>query len=99
MTTTTLAPTAHDSGSLRLKIAGMDCGSCAQTIEKAVGNLPGVDTVRVDFTTEVLNASGQVTRHQIEGKLKELGYRIVDETGHVEAPRLKARGSPVSCSS
>ena len=46
---------------LRLKIQGMDCGSCAQTIEQAVRTVPGIATVRVDFTTETLEATGSAT--------------------------------------
>ena len=52
---TTVAPTGPG---LRLKIGGMDCGSCALTLEQALRGLPGVTAVKVNFTTETLEASG-----------------------------------------
>ena len=47
---------ASVSPAIRLKIQGMDCGSCAVTIEQAVRSVPGITAVRVDFTTETLEA-------------------------------------------
>lgn len=35
---------------IEFKIEGMDCGHCVQTIEKAVGALPGVEAVKVSLT-------------------------------------------------
>ena len=54
------------SPAVRLKIQGMDCGSCALTIEQAVRAVPGIATVRVDFTTETLEATGSATSALIE---------------------------------
>ena len=56
------------SPAVRLKIQGMDCGSCALTIEQAVRAVPGIASVRVDFTTETLEATGSATRDQIEAR-------------------------------
>ena len=77
---------------LRLKIQGMDCGSCAQTIEKAVSTVPGITTVRVDFTTETLEATGSATRDQIEARVKVLGYQIADSATPRQAPRPELLG-------
>jgi Cd2+/Zn2+-exporting ATPase len=72
----------------KLKIAGMDCGSCAMTIESAMGNLAGVDAVSVNFTTETMEVTGNVDESAIGARLKELGYRIADNTN--AAPRMNA---------
>ncbi len=80
------------SPAVRLKIQGMDCGSCALTIEQAVKAVPGIDSVRVDFTTETLEATGSATRDQIEARVKGLGYRIADGTAVTQAPRPELRG-------
>ena len=56
---TTVAPTGPG---LRLKIGGMDCGSCALTLEQALRGLPGVTAVKVNFTTETLEATGSAPR-------------------------------------
>ena len=61
---------------LRVKIAGMDCGSCAHTIEDGLRKLPGVRRVSVDFTTETLEVDGSAPRALIERRLGHLGYRI-----------------------
>src|SRR5690606_23066163 len=57
-----------------------------------VGTLPGVDSVRVDFTTELLNATGVVSREQVERKLKELGYAVAEERPADARPRLSGQG-------
>jgi Cd2+/Zn2+-exporting ATPase len=80
------------SPAVRLKIQGMDCGSCALTIEQAVRAVPGITSVRVDFTTETLEATGSATRDQIEARVKVLGYRVADGEEPKKAPRPELRG-------
>ena len=77
---------------LRLKIHGMDCGSCALTIEQAVRAVPGIASVKVNFTTETLEATGSATRAEIEARVKDLGYRVADGAGPKQAPRPELRG-------
>jgi len=77
---------------VRLKIQGMDCGSCALTIEQAVRAVPGITTVRVDFTTETLEATGSATSALIEERVRSLGYRIADGSAPKQAPRPELRG-------
>ena len=36
---------------LSLKIDGMSCGGCEQSVEKAIGNLPGITNVKADHIT------------------------------------------------
>ncbi|MDH5275876.1 MAG: cation-translocating P-type ATPase [Gammaproteobacteria bacterium] len=80
------------SPAVRMKIQGMDCGSCALTIEQAVRTVPGIASVRVDFTTETLEATGSASREQIESRVRDLGYRIADGTEQKQAPRPELRG-------
>lgn len=42
---------------LSWKVSGMDCPSCARTIETAVSNLAGINGVKVQFATEKLVVS------------------------------------------
>jgi Cd2+/Zn2+-exporting ATPase len=70
---------------LRLKVAGMDCGSCALTIENSMRQLPGVASASVSFTTETLELTGQVQQAEVEARLRELGYRLAD-AGAAVAP-------------
>jgi len=67
------------SDPLKVKIVGMDCGSCAMTIENSMRQIDGVEDASVSFTTESMEVTGQVSMDDIEGRLKELGYRIADE--------------------
>lgn len=64
---------------LKVKIVGMDCGSCAMTIENSMRQLSGVRDVSVSFTTETMELTGDVEASAIESRLKELGYRIANE--------------------
>ena len=65
----------------RLKIAGMDCGNCALTIEDGIRKLPGVAAVSVDFTTESMQVEGEVPLALIEQRLAQLGYRLQAQGG------------------
>ena len=61
---------------LRAKITGMDCGSCALTIEDGLRQLPGVRRASVDFTTESLEVEGATSLSQVEQRLRQLGYGL-----------------------
>jgi len=73
------AATGVTGDPLKVKIVGMDCGSCAMTIENSMRQLDGVADASVSFTTESMEVTGEVSLDEIEGRLKELGYRIADE--------------------
>lgn len=64
----------------RYKITGMDCGSCALTIENGMRQLDGVREVSVSFTTESMQISGSAARPEIEKRLRELGYRLAESS-------------------
>jgi Cd2+/Zn2+-exporting ATPase len=66
-------------GLLRAKITGMDCGSCALTIEAGLRQLPGVRRASVDFTTETLQIEGAVSLSQIEQRVRQLGYDLAEK--------------------
>ncbi|MCC7258373.1 MAG: cation-translocating P-type ATPase [Gammaproteobacteria bacterium] len=79
---------------LRVKIQGMDCGSCALTIESSIRKLPGVKAVSVSFTTETMEVTGDATLQQVEGRLRELGYRVASDERPAQAalPQLHGLG-------
>ena len=68
-------------GLLRAKITGMDCGSCALTIEDGLRQLPGVRRVAVTFTSESLEVEGSATREAINHRLRQLGYGLATPGG------------------
>ncbi len=84
-----IAATSSPGSSLRVKIAGMDCGSCALTIENSMRQLPGVTAVSVSFTTESMELQGAATLEQVEQRLRELGYRLQGDTPQEQAPQAE----------
>lgn len=80
-----LAADEQSDPMLRVKIAGMDCGSCALTIENSIRQLPGVKSASVSFTTESLELQGDATIEQVERRLHELGYKLQGDTPAGEA--------------
>jgi Cd2+/Zn2+-exporting ATPase len=86
----------QDPPVLRAKLAGMDCGSCALTIEDGLRKLPGVRRVSVDFTTETLEVEGSASRSQLEHRLRQLGYRFQDRQPPEPDTSSAGAGAPPS---
>lgn len=73
----------------------MDCASCAKTIEQGVRDLAGVHDVRVNFTTETIEGSGDVAAAELRDRVEALGYRLLedsDETAPSPAAPTGLRG-------
>jgi len=83
---------AAEQDRLKVKIVGMDCGSCAMTIENSMRQLDGVADVSVSFTTETMELSGDVNESAVESRLKELGYRIASEADAAPKMVIERRG-------
>jgi Cd2+/Zn2+-exporting ATPase len=83
----------HEAEPLVVKIAGMDCGSCALTIENSIRKLPGVEQADVSFTTETMKVAGNVSLDAIEARLNELGYRLAIDEQQALAPLAEHRGA------
>ncbi len=58
------------------RVTGMDCASCAQTVENGVARLDGVESCQLNFTTETLRVSGTAVSKQIISRIQELGYDV-----------------------
>ena len=67
----------------KYRIAGMDCGDCAITIESSIQQLPGVEAATVSFTNETMEVIGDIEASAIEHRLTELGYRLVKDNMRV----------------
>ncbi|MEE9200259.1 MAG: cation transporter [Candidatus Brocadiales bacterium] len=63
-----------------LLITGMKCVSCANRIEKALLEVPGVEGSQVDFAMGQATVTGNVTREALEAAIEVLGYNIKKET-------------------
>ncbi|MCB0035182.1 MAG: heavy metal translocating P-type ATPase [Anaerolineales bacterium] len=60
-------------------IKGMDCANCARTVEKGVGQLDGIQTYELSFTTERLRVQGDVARETVIQRVRDLGYDVVED--------------------
>lgn len=64
---------------LQVKVNGMDCGSCAKTIEVGLQQIAGVKDVSVNFATERLQLSYDpqiVSETAIYDRIRGLGYTV-----------------------
>lgn len=62
-----------------LPILGMDCPSCALTIEKRLRKLEGIKEAKVNYITQdvaVIYDPSKIRIPEIEKAIEELGYRI-----------------------
>ncbi|MFC5735548.1 heavy metal translocating P-type ATPase [Cytobacillus gottheilii] len=58
------------------RIFGMDCPSCAVTIEKALNKMKNIETVQVNYNTSKLQVIGDANLEHIEPEIQKLGYKI-----------------------
>ena len=62
-----------------LSVPDISCEHCVATINKALGALPGVESVRTDIPSKTVTLRydpGQVTIDNIEATLDDAGYTI-----------------------
>jgi len=63
-----------------LKVEGMSCNHCVQSVERSVGELAGVEAVKVNLAegkVAVKFDEAKVTRAQIEEVIDDQGYTVV----------------------
>ncbi|MBT2731923.1 heavy metal translocating P-type ATPase [Carnobacterium sp. ISL-102] len=69
-------------------IEGMTCASCAQTVEKAAGKLPGIMSANVNLATEKMAVqydSEQLVLSDLTNAVKEAGYEAYEEIETADA--------------
>ena len=58
-----------------IKVANVKCQGCVATIERALGELPGISEVQVEQSSGIVKIQGDpLSRQQLCEKLTELGY-------------------------
>ena len=88
------AAAASPPPQFRFKVAGMDCASCAKTIERAVTELDDVDEVRVNFTSETMEGSGRASAETLRKRVDALGYRLIEPSSVTPARPGTPTGLP-----
>jgi len=64
------------------KIEGMDCTSCAKIIKYGLEEVEGISFVDVDFNSAKVSVEFDSTKtdlFKIKNKIKDLGYKIIEE--------------------
>ena len=63
-----------------VRVEGMDCASCAATVERRVGRLPGVRSATVNFAAGRLDAEHDpaLALEEIEGAVRAAGYGVAE---------------------
>lgn len=67
------------------KVTGMSCTACVARVEKAVQNVPGVDSVAVSLLTNSMAIEGDATPSAIAKAVSEAGYGASPLGGAAEA--------------
>ena len=86
-------PDAAAGGPLTLKLTGMTCANCAQTIEKALRGTPGVRKANVNLATETARVEVQgTTRDALVAAVERAGYGVAEARAEDEdAPDAEGR--------
>jgi Cd2+/Zn2+-exporting ATPase len=71
-----------------VRVEGMDCASCAATVEKRVSTLPGVTKATVNFAAGRLDAEhgSGVSLDDLEGAVRSAGYGVAKTEGAERTP-------------
>jgi Cu+-exporting ATPase len=77
-----------------LKLSGMHCAVCAQTIEKTLNKKEGVYKAVVNFALETVNVEynpAQVSLEGIKKAIRDVGYDVIEPEKGVEDAEQKER--------
>ncbi len=69
-----------------LKVTGMDCPNCAQTVENGVKQLTGIEQCELNFTTEKLRVAGTAEYTAVVEKVRALGYDVAEPSDIATPP-------------
>jgi Cu+-exporting ATPase len=79
---------------VNLRLSGMHCAICAQTIEKALTQKEGVYKAVVNFALETATVEynpAQVSLEGIKKVIREIGYDVIEPEGGIEDAEQKER--------
>ena len=81
---------------IKLRITGMDCADCAQTVQSGVAKLPGVQHCTLNFGAALLQVEGAVLRDDVVARVRQLGYGVQEEHDVAQdRTRAQRSNSPV----
>ncbi|MEX2541438.1 MAG: heavy metal-associated domain-containing protein [Trueperaceae bacterium] len=59
----------------KLTIMGMTCSHCAQTVEKALAGVDGVESAQVNYLRKEARVQGEVDIEELAQAVEKAGYR------------------------
>ncbi len=59
------------------KVNGMKCAGCVSNVEKAVQNLPGIESVEVDLDTAMAVVKGLASAESIGAAIDAAGFNAI----------------------
>jgi len=68
---------SENSQAIQYTIQGMDCADCALSLERSLAQIKGVEQVRVNYTTGIMDASGDFDPQDLVKRVEVLGYHVV----------------------
>lgn len=71
----TVEPIKQNKNVRTYDVAGMDCGSCAKSIEKHLNMIPAVNHVSVNFSTGKMKVDHENTINDIVSEVSKLGFK------------------------
>jgi copper chaperone len=64
---------------LKLKVAGMTCGGCVKSVERAVAAAAPGAQVSVDLTSGQVAIDGPAAKQAIVAAIEDAGYNVIGE--------------------
>jgi cation transport ATPase len=81
-----------NQNSLEIDVLGMSCVNCANGINTFLTKIDGIYSADVSFTSEVANVEynkKKISKNEIIGYIKKLGYDVAEDENSVELKRKK----------
>ncbi len=64
---------------ITLKIEGATCSGCVKSIEKAINQVAGVESVSFSLDTKLAQVDGTAEREQLAEAIEMAGFDVVSE--------------------
>jgi copper chaperone len=62
---------------LKLKVAGMTCGGCVKSVERAIAAAAPGATVTIDLKSGEVMVDGAASRQDVVSAIEDAGYDVV----------------------
>lgn len=64
---------------MNIKIDGASCNGCVQSIEKAIAQVGGVDTVSFSLESKLAVVTGSALREDVADAIEMAGFDVIDD--------------------